>query len=557
MRQGWCWLCVAVALVYTQTITHEFTNYDDTTYITHNPHTTRGLSWEGVQWAFEGNTLGMWHPLTVLAHMLDWTLFGAWAGGHLAVSMGLHALNACLLLLLLRRLTGAGWPSFVVALLFAVHPLNVESVAWASQRKTVLSGLFFLLTLLAWHRYTQRKSWAAYGLALGWYALGLMSKPILYAMPGVLLLLDGWPLRRVKWTARAVAGLVGEKVPFMILALVAIYILLHPWGMQPVPPPEAGFTGERWLRALANSVVYLRKLAWPVDLAVLYPHRPVVPVTELLVSGVVLAVVSVLAWRARGPLLVGWLWFLGLIFAVSGVMPIGPHEQADRYGYLSSIGIFLMVAWTVPARFWARPRAQIAPVVAGAGLVFAAVAWWQVGFWQNSLTLWSRAVALYPPSAVQQLNYGNALSAAGQFEEAARCFALVIQARPDEPQAYMNLASIRNQRGDHEEALRLLQQAVRVDPGYARAHDLLGSYLHDAGRVEEARRHLETAMRLDPQLGSVRINLGVLLAQQGELAQAEQMFLAAAKIDPADPIPQRDLVLVRQQLAKSRQRRRP
>ena len=557
LRQGWLWLGVAVLLIYAQTATHEFNNYDDTTYITRNPHVLHGLTPAGVRWAFEGNTLGMWHPLTIMSHMLDWQLFGAWAGGHHAVNVVLHALNAGLLFLLLRRMTGAGWPSFVVALLFAVHPLNVESVAWASQRKSVLSGLFFMLTLLAWQRYTSKKSLPAYLLAVGLYVLGLMSKPMLVTLPGVLLLLDVWPLARVKWTVRGLAGLLVEKGPFVLLAMTVVAILLHPWGGSTTGLPEPGFTGERWLRASANTVVYLRKLVWPADLAVLYPHRPGVPFGELAGAIGVLAAVTALAWRGRWPLLVGWLWFLGMLFPVSGVMPTGPHEQADRYAYLPAIGIFLLAAWLVPARFWARPRRQVVATIAVAGLGCGIVAWWQTGFWRNSLTLWTHAVALYPPSLVQQINYGNALSAAGRSAEAEQCFELVAGLRPDDPEAFINLATIRNERGERAAAITLLEQAVRVAPQHAGAHGLLGSVLHDAGRTVEARRHLQMAIRLDPDLASAHLNLGVLLAQQGDLVEAEVMFVAAARIQPDDPAAWQNLALVRLQLAAARKRGSP
>ena len=558
LRQGWLWLCVAVLLIYAQVATHEFNNYDDTTYITHNPHVTGGLTLQGVQWAFRENTLGMWHPLTGLSHMLDWQLFGAWAGGHLAGNVVLHALNAGLLFVLLRRMTGAGWPSFAVALLFAVHPLNVESVAWASQRKSTLSGLFFLLTLLAWQRYKSEKSIFAYLLAVGWYALGLMSKPMLVTLPGVLLLLDIWPLHKEKWTIRSATGLLIEKVPFAVLALAATVMLLNPRGSSlPGLGLESGFSGQRWIRAVANLAVYLRRLVWPADLAVLYPHRLTVPLLELLGTLAVLGAMTALAWRGRRPLLVGWLWFLVMIFPVSGVMPIGPHEQADRYAYLPGIGFFIMVVWLIPPKFWDRPRWQSGPVIAAVGLVFGVVSWWQAGFWRNSLTLWSRAVALYPPSVVQQVNYGNALSEAGRNAEAERCFELVAGFAPNDPQAFINLATIRNQRGEKEAAMGLLEQALRADPGNAQAHGMLGSFLHDVGRVAKGRQHLETAIKLDPGLGSAHLNLGVLLAQQGDLSDAERCFETAARLLPGDPAAEQNLALVRRQLAGLRKQGPP
>lgn len=553
LQHGWLWLCAAVLLIYAQVGTHEFNNYDDTTYITRNPYVTGGLTREGVTQAFCGTTLGMWHPLTSLSHMLDWQFFGSWAGGHVAVNVLLHAFNASLLFLLLRRMTGRAWVSFAVALLFAVHPLNVESVAWASQRKTVLSGFFFLLTLLAWQRYKSGKSIPVYLLALGLYALGLMSKPILVTLPGILLLLDVWPLESVKWTVRSLAGLVLEKIPFALLALAAVAILLHPWGQATTgAAPTLEFTSESWMRATANIVVYLRRVCWPSDLAVLYPHRPIVPATELVGAVAVLSLVSVLAWRRRWPVLIGWLWFLGSLFPVSGVVPIGPHEQADRYAYLSGIGIFLMAAWLVPPGFWSWRHGRTAVVIMAVAL--GLIAWRQTATWRNSLTLWSRAVALYPPSVVQQLNYGSALAGVGRLAEAEQCFELVARFRPGDPEAYINLATILNQRGEKQAAIALLERALRVAPKHARAHGLLGSYLQDVGRLAEARASLETAIRLDPHLGSAHLDLGVLLVQEGDLSGAERCFVTATQIQPEDPAAWQNLALVRAQLA-ARQKR--
>ena len=547
--RGCGWLGLAVLLIYGRALGHAFTNYDDPLYISRNPHVIHGLTAEGLRWAFEGHVLGMWHPLTALGHMLNWQLFGSWAGGHIGVNVVLHAVNAGLLWLMLRRMSGAGWPSFFAALLFAVHPLNVESVAWASQLKTVLSTFFGLLTLLAWGKYVTEKSRAHYGLALGWFALGLLSKPMLVTLPAVLLLWDFWPLRRPLRSFREGLGLVLEKAPFALLAAIACYILLHPpTGYLPGnEPPEVGFTLARWLRGTANTVVYLRRLVWPADLAALHPHRLHVAWPELTVAISVLAALTGLAWRGGRPQWVGWLWFLGTLFPVCGVMPIGPHEQADRYAYLPAIGIFIFAAWSVPAVAWRRssvPRLAVALCAS-----FGFVAWGQVGFWRNSLSLWTRASAVHPPSLVQQMNYGNALSEVGRLQEAEQCFEVVAQLRPNDPRAFVNLATIRKLRGETAAAISLLEQALRADPNYANAHAELGSILQDVGRIPEARRHLEAAVRLDPGLFRARLNLGVLLAQQGELEGAEHWFQSALAIDPDSDAARENLRLVTSQIA--------
>ncbi|MEJ1974022.1 MAG: tetratricopeptide repeat protein [Lacunisphaera sp.] len=535
-------------LIYGRALTHSFTNYDDPVYLTHNPHIVHGLTTEGFRWAWTGSVLGMWHPLTVLVHMLDWQLFGAWAGGHIGVNVLLHAVNAGLLWHVLRRMTGAGWPAFFTALLFAVHPLNVESVAWASQLKTVLSTLFGLLTLLTWEKYVTEKSRTNYLLALVWCALGLLSKPMLVTLPVVLLLCDFWPLQRPLHGVRDGLGLLLEKAPFALMAAMVCYILLHPGVPIPgVDSPEPGFTLARWLRGIGNTVVYLRRLVWPFDLAALHPQRIHVQWPELTTALAVLTALTGLAWRGGRAPSVGWLWFLITLFPVCGIMAIGPHEQADRYAYLPAIGIFIFAAWSVPARAWQRPLAP--RLAAGLCVCFGLLAWWQVGFWRDSLALWTRATAVHPPSLTQQMNYGNALAAAGRFREAEACFEVVVQLRPNDPRAFINLATIRNQRGETAAAIGLLEQAVRVDPLYANAHDVLGSILQDAGRIAEAREQLETAVKLDPGLFSAHLNLGILLARQGDLTGAQRLFEAALAIEPDSAIARQDLRLVRAQIA--------
>lgn len=545
-RWSWMWLVVVVLLIYGPTLRHEFVNYDDPEYLTQNPHITHGLKWAAVQWAFTGNVLGMWHPLTCLSHLLDWEMFGRWAGGHLAVNFLLHAANSVLLFQLMRRMTGAAAPSFVVALLFAIHPLNVESVAWAAQRKSVLSAFFFFACLLAWHRYATRRSWPAYWLALGWFVLGLLSKPMLVSTPVVMILLDFWPLRRMTREVRPGMRLLVEKIPFLILAAAAAYIQLHPWVNQPAAPAEAGFTLGRWLRAGANTIVYLRRLVWPTDLAVLYPFRPRVGAVELTLAVAVLTALSALAWRRGRPQMVGWLWFLVMLFPVSGIEPIGPHEQADRYAYLPAIGLFIYAAWLVPRAAWSRAGLRLAVLLVAGPLALTAAH--QVGFWQDSLTLWTRDVACYPPSLVQQMNYGSALSQAGRTAEAAQCFETVVRLNPDDPPALVNLAATKLASGRVEEARRLLEKAVRIDPTHARGHAALGAVLQILGRTDEAREHLERAVALDPDLAPARLNLGVLLAEHGELAAAERQFAAAVALEPDNPAARENLAKVRRQL---------
>jgi Flp pilus assembly protein TadD len=414
----------------------------------------------------------------------------------------------------------------------------------------VLSTLFGLLTLLAWQKYVAGGSRTNYLLAIVWFALGLMSKPILVTLPVVLLLCDFWPLRRPLRGFRDGWGLLVEKAPFALLAAIACYLLLHAGPLPGGDVPGPGFTFERWLRAVGNTAVYLRRLVWPFDLTGLHPQRIQVAWPELSVAIAVLTAMTGLAWRGGRPQWVGWLWFLITLFPVCGIMPTGPHEQADRYAYLPAIGIFIFAAWSVPAPVWRNRLAPPLAVALCAG--FGLLAWWQVGFWRDSIALWARATAVHPPSLVQQMNYGNALSAVGRSREAEQCFEVVARLRPDDPRPFVNLATIRNQRGETAAAIGLLGQALRADPHYANAHDLLGSVLQDTGRITDARRHLEIAIELDPGLFSAHLNLGVLLVQQGDFPGAERLFQAALALQPDSAAAHQNLRLVRAHIAAGR-----
>ncbi|HKB92264.1 MAG TPA: tetratricopeptide repeat protein, partial [Opitutaceae bacterium] len=481
------------------------------------------------------------------------------ASGHLAVNVLLHGFNAGLLFLFLLRATGAAWPSLMVALLFAVHPLNVETVAWASQRKSTLSTLFFFLTLHGWLGYTKNRSWLAYVASLTAYALGLMAKPMLVTLPGVLVLLDGWPLRRFTWKKEVLAKSAVEKAPFLVLALATAGVLWVPWGALANSSRGHPVTVASVANALVNVAIYLRKTVLPFDLAVLYPHRSAVSAIKvasalLLILGI--SAVTLLRRNQTPSLLVGWLWFLGTLFPVSGVLFIGPHELADRYAYLPVIGLFIMAAWAIPSRFWTETPLFSRTVLAAIILFFGAVAWHQTGFWKNSVTLWERDAAVTPVSSTQQMNLGNALLGEGRDQEAEPCFHLAAKLEPNDARPYIDLALISNRRGNRAGAVELLQKAIAIEPREARAHNNLGSLLQDLGRNDEASIELKTALTLNPSLAEAHLNLGVLLATQGNLTEAVQRFETAAHLRPGDPVAEQNLALARAQLAAATQARR-
>jgi tetratricopeptide (TPR) repeat protein len=469
-------LLLTVAAIYGQTWRHGFLNYDDSVYILANPEVTRGLSWDGLRWAF-GFHAANWHPLTWLSHMLDCQLFGLAAGGHHLVSAALHAANALLVLSLLRGLTGNLWTSAAAAALFAVHPLRVESVAWAAERKDVLAALLMLLTLALWLRYVRRPRLGSYLAALGLFGLALAAKATPVTLPFLLLLLDGWPLgRNLAFAGRhtepaAAVGrrgwglLLAEKLPFLALALAASAVTLRAQTTGVVAMAGSDPTQRLGNAALAY-VAYLGSFLWPHGLAPLYPYpRAGISWTAVATALVLLALLSagaLLAVRRRPYLAVGWLWYLGMLVPVIGLVQVGAQARSDRYTYLSQIGVTIALLWLLRDLWPARPwkRAALAAACGGALLTLADRSHAYVRVWRDDLSLFSAATAATPGNTVMLNNLAGALRAAGRSGE----------------------------------AIRTLEETVRIDPGYCKALSNLGIMLVGLQRCPEALGPLERAL---------------------------------------------------------------
>ncbi|MDI1318724.1 MAG: tetratricopeptide repeat protein, partial [bacterium] len=524
---AWLALVLAVAVVYHGIGRHRFVNFDDPVYLFENGHVTPGLTADGVVWAFTNKETGLWQPSVWIAHMLVSELAGMQPAPHLMTNLLLHALNAGLLFLLLRTLTGVTGRSFVVALLFAVHPANVEAVAWASQLKSTLSTAFFLFGLLAYAREARRGGGVSF-VALLALLLSLLAKPMLVSFPLLLVLMDFWPLQRLPAERGRMAGaawgrwLVG-KLPFVLLVGVIAILTVVPWDLSPEMPVVHG---PEWARVAAlplNYLSYVGCFFWPAGLAVLYPERldypPLVEVGALLL----MLVISAVVWRRRKPqpaLLVGWSWFLITLVPVSGIVQLGPHGLADRYLYVPGIGLLIAAVWLVADALAGQWRGW-QPVLAGfAVMISGGLAHRQVSYWENSLTLWQHAAAVTRPSYVRHVNLGNALLEAGREPEAEAEFVAAINLQGNNPRPYVNLAVIAQRRGDLAKAVALLRQARALAPADARIYSNLGSLLDDRGEKTEARALLEKAVRLRPDLLEARINLGVLLARAGNLDEA-------------------------------------
>ena len=542
-------ILVAINLfIYAAVYRFQLVNWDDSTYVTENPTVLGGLSWSSAWWALTTGHSPYWHPLTWLSHLLDVTLFGTDAGMYHLTSLLLHIANTLLVFELFRRLTGAGGRSAFVAAIFAAHPLHVESVAWIAERKDVLSTFFWLLTMLAYDGYVRDRSWRRYAVMLLFYALALMSKPMVVTLPAVLLLLDIWPLRRMSASAgedrreETWARLVMEKVPLFALALatsVATVVIQHRVGAM------AGLDALPWTVRAANAtigyVAYLWKTIWPTHLAAFYPLFTISPARVGAAAAVLIAVTAaVLAERRRRPyLLTGWGWYVITIAPVIGLLQAGEQGMADRFMYIPMIGILVMAAWGLPElvaaisiRTWLLPAGASVLVVACA---IAARA--QAAHWEDSVTLWQHATRVTPESYIAHENLGQALRERGQLDEAEASYERAIVHAPPRSPAYLavihnSLGMVLTRKDQPRQALEHFAAAVRLSPNFAEAQGNLGNALVAAGRWPDAIGHYREAVRLKPGYTEPRVGLGGALLKEGRAAEAIPEYREALRLDP-------------------------
>lgn len=463
---------------------HTFINMDDDYYVYKNHWVLKGLTVEGVRWAFTTFDVSNWHPLTWLSHMADVTLFGTDAWKHHMTNILLHALNTSLLFLALHRMTAALWISSVVAALFGLHPLHVESVAWVSERKDVLSGLFFMLVLLTYERYVRRGGVRRYLLVLLFLAMGLMAKPMLVTVPFLLLLLDIWPLGRTFWAAPADGSewrktsygrLLMEKVPLVAVSFASgVVTLAAQKAGEAVKPLEIIGFGQRLTNAAISYTAYIGKTLWPLSLSVYYPLSPGEIASWLMVSGALLVLVgvtvAVVRQQRRPYLLVGWLWYIGMLVPVIGLVQVGYQSMADRYTYLPLTGLFVMAAWGTQELLGKRWRLMAA---GGILLLLAVLTVRQVGYWKDSATLFSRALATSRGNSLVHNNLGLALAQEGRVDEALSHYRAALSHDPNYPEAHFNLGIAMISHGTADEAVFHLEQALRLRPDMPSARAML------------------------------------------------------------------------------------
>jgi tetratricopeptide (TPR) repeat protein len=556
-KYGIFFICLILTLstlaVFWQMRHHEFINFDDNQYIVNNSEVKAGLTLESFLWSFTSICAHNWHPLTWLSHMLDYDIYGLNPGGHHFTNMLFHIANALLLFWVLRRMTGRLWPSAFVAAAFALHPLHVESVAWASERKDVLSTFFLLLTMWAYVCYVERPRVKRYLLILLLFTHGLMAKQMLVTLPFVLLLLDYWPLRRLRFkgqnlfnSARGIAPAsagrcILEKLPLFILsaaASVVVFLVQQRTVVKTITEYPLIYRIEN---ALVSYVVYIFKMFWPSHLAIFYPH-PLGTLVTWKIAGSALLLVCitiVVIWKARQYpyLAVGWLWYLITLLPVIGLIQIGLQAFADRYTYMSLTGLFIIIVWGISDLF-ARLRYRVVILSLTSVILFLVLCvstWCQVRHWRNNITLYKHATTVIKNNWWAYFRLGMAFDQQNNLDEAMKHYTKALQIKPGFPAPHKNLGYVLARQGKLDEAIKHYTDALRYRPDFADAHTKLGNALLRQGKFDEAIEHFSEAIRIEPDVADTHSGLGYALAQKGRFDEAIEHYTKAIQLKPYWP----------------------
>ena len=549
-------LVLGTMLLYARVRGFDFTSFDDPRYLADNPHVRTGLGWANAAWAFTALGMSNWHPLTWLSHQLDVQLFGMNAGAHHLVNAALHAASTALLFLALARMTGARGRSAVVAALFAVHPLHVESVAWVAERKDVLSAFFGMLALLCYARYAERPGARRYAAVVLCFALSLLAKPTWVTLPFLLLLLDGWPLQRIsgvpwadpeppalqRWPLRR---LLVEKAPLLALSIGSsiVTVIAQDRGGSMTSLDATG-PGVRLANASIAYVRYLGKTLWPVSLSAYYPWNGAPPWWQVLGAALLLAALTALvlfSLRAKPWLAVGWFWFLGTLVPVIGLVQVGSQSMADRYAYLPIVGLFIAIAWTVQV-----PRAVLVPLTAAVLAALSALTFRQVGTWVDQETVFRHAIALDPGNGFAHGALADGLRIKGRLDEARREAEEAVRLGPLSSRHWNNLGVVLLEQRRLPEAQDAFLRAVSIDPKYAHALVNLGDVAVQNGEPEMAESALRDALKLAPDDPKTHRILGAVYERKGEPEPALREYVAATRLQPDSAAAWSDLAVLRQ-----------
>ena len=540
-------LILTILITFWQVKNFDFVNFDDQVYVTANPKVQSGLTIDGVVWAFTTFRAGNWHPLTWLSHMLDCELYGLNPMGHHWTSLQIHLTNTLLLFFILQYMTGALWRSAFVAALFALHPLHVESVAWVSERKDVLSTFFGMLTILAYIRYVKKRNFFRYFLVFILLSLGLMAKPMLVTLPFVLLLLDFWPLERLKYCSQCQSSgfqplnlfrLIWEKVPFFIPVVISsVLTILAQKEVGALYTFEALPIKVRIANAFVSYASYIIKTVWPQNLAVFYPHPLGISslwyvfLAVFAIAGI--SFFSIRLFKKHPYMAVGWFWYLGTLIPVIGLIQVGAQSMADRYTYIPLIGLFIIVAWGMPdlLKKWHYNRIIIAVFAIILISAFSMRSYFQIGHWKNSTAVFENTIKITENNWLAYNNLGLALMCNGKAEEAVSYFKKALQIRPNYLKLYDNIGVALFQLGKLEEALSYYSKALEINPEHAGIHKHTAMILVTQGKLEKALQHYTKALLIDPELADAHYELANVLATQKKLEKAKFQYKEAIKKD--------------------------
>ncbi len=578
-------IIVLVFLVYLQVKDFEFINFDDNEYIYENRHVQKGLTPESILWAFTSTHAANWHPLTWLSHLLDVSLFGVKAGMHHLTNVIFHLFNSILLYLVFRMMTGHLWKSFIVAALFALHPIHVESVAWIAERKDVLSTFFWFLTMLCYLWYAKSPDFRRYLSVLLFYTLGLMSKPMLVTLPFVLLLLDYWPLKRFDNFTMEMEGdhlknkvylknLIIEKIPLFILAAGSSFItfFVQKSGKAVVAIGEHPL-GDRLANAVISYASYMGKMIWPFNLAIFYPYPSsfsIIRVTGAIFLLIAITIAVVKFKNQHKYLVTGWLWYIGTLVPVIGLVQVGSQAMADRYSYVPLIGLFIIVVWGISAVSvkWRNRNIMLSITTAVIFSIFINSSWVQTSYWMNSITLFQHALDVTADNHMAHTNLAVALEEKGRIEEAQKHYSKALSITPYDKIAHNNIGKFLIKQGRTDEALDHYFEALCIDPDYARAHfnigiamerqgeknkaieyflnavdielDYLEAYIHlgyieaEQGRIDQAIHYYSEALRIDPDLKTIHFNIGIALVKKRRFTEAISHYSKVLRLQPED-----------------------